>query len=72
MVAASNGTLDMASLSFKDRLKVIPEIEGTIKSAYPAYSGRSFKPYLKMELRNFVAESLRPWEANPTWYTPPS
>ena len=72
MVAASNGTLNMASLSFKDRLKVIPAIEGTIKSAYPAYNGRSFKPYLKMELRNFVAESLRPWEANPAWYTPPS
>ena len=70
-VAASNGALNMANLSFKDRVKIIPAIEAKAKAAYPAFVDRSWKPYLKMELRNFVAEALRPWEQNPNWYTPP-
>ena len=70
MVAASNGELNMAKLSFKDRLKIIPAIEVKAKEAFPSKANSSWKPYLKMELRNFVAESLRPWEQNPNWYTP--
>lgn len=28
----------------------------------------NFKLHLKMDLRNFVAETLRPWEKDANWY----
>jgi hypothetical protein len=65
---SGGGILD---LSFKARKDVLfPHIEAAVAAAYPQVENGYFKPYLRMDLRNFVAETLRPWEKNQEWFAP--
>lgn len=61
------GKLDF---SFKGRLALIPGVEKCINQEFA--QGLELKKVLRMELRGFVAETLRPWEVNPDWYHPPT
>ena len=64
----NGGTLD---LSFKARKDVLfPRLAAAVEAAYPQVTN-GFKAYLRMDLRNFIAETLRPWEKDQNWFVPP-
>jgi hypothetical protein len=38
------------------------------QAAHPDVAKAAFKKHLRMDLRNFVAEALRPWEKDQAWF----